>query len=390
MHRRPERAGRAAGSGCRRARRPCPARAASRACRSTTRRAACAARSPGRRASTVPSVASGTRSPTAMLKAPQQICSGWPSPVSTSTSWMRSADGWARSASTSATITPSTGCADDDSISSTARPRRAQGVGQRRPAAPSIGRELAEPGQQHLHQNCSRKRMSLVNISRRSSTPWRDRARRSVPNPKAKPLHSSGSTPTALKHVRVHHAAAAELQPGAVGALQVVLGRRLREREVRGPQPRRVARAEVGLRERLDRAGQVGEGDAAVDDETFDLVEDRHVGGVGRVLAEHPAGHDGVDRRRPGAPSPGSAPARCACAARRCPGAPYSTNSVSHMRAGRMGGRHVQGLEVVPVALDLGTLRDREAEPDEHVLQALVGLGDEVGVAPRRAGRSAR
>ena len=47
--------------------------------------------------------------------------------------------------------------------------------------------------------------------------------------------------------------------------------------------------AEVGLGERVDGAGEVGEGDAPVDDQPLDLVEHREVGGVGRVLAEHPA-----------------------------------------------------------------------------------------------------
>ena len=38
-------------------------------------------------------------------------------------------------------------------------------------------------------------------------------------------------------------------------------------------------------------------------------------------------------------------------------------------RAGGMAGREVQGFEVVPVELDLGTLGDLVAEPDEHVLE---------------------
>ena len=56
-------------------------------------------------------------------------------------------------------------------------------------------------------------------------------------------------------------------------------------------------------------------------------------------------------------------------------------------RPRRMGGRHVQRLEVVPVALGLGAFGDHEAEPDEDVLETLVRLGDEVRVpAPWRAG----
>jgi hypothetical protein len=51
------------------------------------------------------------------------------------------------------------------------------------------------------------------------------------------------------------------------------------------------------VRERLDGAGQVGEGDAAVDDESLDLMEDGHVRGVGRVAPEHTAGHHDVERR---------------------------------------------------------------------------------------------
>ena len=45
--------------------------------------------------------------------------------------------------------------------------------------------------------------------------------------------------------------------------------------------------------------------------------------------------------------------------------------------------RHVERLEVVPVGLDLGALGDGEAHADEHVLEALPRLGDEVGVAER-------
>ena len=48
------------------------------------------------------------------------------------------------------------------------------------------------------------------------------------------------------------------------------------------------SRAEERLGERLDRAGQIGEGDAAVDDQALDLVEHRHVGGVGGVAAGRP------------------------------------------------------------------------------------------------------
>ena len=45
---------------------------------------------------------------------------------------------------------------------------------------------------------------------------------------------------------------------------------------------------------------------------------------------------------------------------------------------------HVEGLEVVPVGLHLGPFGDLEAEPDEHVLEPLPRLRDEVGVATAR------
>ena len=130
--------------------------------------------------------------------------------------------------------------------------------------------------------------MSLVNISRMSSTPWRMSARRSMPKPKANPDHSSGSSPTLREHVGVHHAAAAQLEPAGLGA--GATARALAEEQLMsnsadgsvngkydGPQPRVDRPAEVGRGERLERAGQVGEGDAPVDDQALDLVEHRHV-----------------------------------------------------------------------------------------------------------------
>ena len=147
------------------------------------------------------------------------------------------------------------------------------------------------------HQNWVRKRMSLVKRSRRSSTPWRLIASRSRPKPNAKPCHSSGSMPAGGQHVGVDHPAPAQLEEGAVGPDDVVLGRRLGEGEVGRAEAGREVAAEVGLGERVEGAGQVGEGDVAVDDQPLDLVEHRHVGGVGGVLAEHPAGHDRVEGR---------------------------------------------------------------------------------------------
>ena len=49
---------------------------------------------------------------------------------------------------------------------------------------------------------------------------------------------------------------------------------------------------------------------------------------------------------------------------------------------GGMGGRHVEGLEVVPVGLDLGALGHDEAHPDEDVLELVAGPLDQVQTAP--------
>src|SRR4051812_34914404 len=90
------------------------------------------------------------------------------------------------------------------------------------------------------------------------------------------------------QHIRVHHAAAAPLDPAlaradpaavalAGEALEVDLGGRLGEREVRRPHPALQPLAEHGPRERVDGAAQVRHGDALVDDEALDLVEDWRV-----------------------------------------------------------------------------------------------------------------
>ena len=53
---------------------------------------------------------------------------------------------------------------------------------------------LAKPGDRNPHhQNCSRKRMSFSQNRRRSGSPCRRNAIRSIPSPNAKPCHSSGS-----------------------------------------------------------------------------------------------------------------------------------------------------------------------------------------------------
>ncbi len=76
----------------------------------------------------------------------------------------------------------------------------------------------------------------------------------------------------------------------------------------------------------VDGAGQVGEGDASVDDQALDLVEYRRVGGVGGVLLEHPPRHHRVEGRlAAGARGPDLRPARVWVRSGVDPGAPKST-----------------------------------------------------------------
>ena len=112
-----------------------------------------------------------------------------------------------------------------------------------------------------------------------------------------KALPDLGVDAAVAEHVGVHHAAAAQFEPAAVGQADVEFGRWFREREVGGAQAGVDFGAEEGVHELVDGASQVTHGDALVDDKAFELVERRQVGGIGGVGAEGAAGSDDVDRR---------------------------------------------------------------------------------------------
>ena len=143
-----------------------------------------------------------------------------------------------------------------------------------------------------------------------------------MPNPKAKPCHSSGSMPQLRSTLgwtmpqppsSSHEPSGRWMSNSADGSVNGKYdGRR---REVKSPPKNALVNASM-------RAGQVGEGDVAVDHQALDLVEHRHVGGVGGVLPEHPARHDHVDTAAACRSSPAPAPARCGCAAAVEPGSP--------------------------------------------------------------------
>ena len=109
--------------------------------------------------------------------------------------------------------------------------------------------------------------------------------------------------------------------------------------------------------------------------------------GVGGVAPEALARHDGVDRQRVvahGLLHQVDLHRRGVRAQQHRLGLPeVEVHGVVHA-AGRMGRRHVERLEVVPVRLGLGALGHGEAHADEDVLELGPGLGDEVQVPAGR------
>src|SRR5919202_1753335 len=211
-------------------------------------------------------------------------------------------------------------------------------------------------------------------------------------DPEGDPLPLLGVDAHGGEHVRVDHPAAAQLDPARLGAhpappalaedaRDLELGGGLGEGEERRPEAGVDVRPEVGGGERFDGAGQVAEGDAPVHGQPLNLVEDGEVAGVGGIPAVAAPRHDHVDgwhlglhdsdlNRRGVGPKEGG----LRLTQPHVEGVPHA--------AGGVAGRHVEGLEVVPVRLDLRALGHPVAHGHEHVLQLHPGLGDEVEVAP--------
>ena len=150
---------------------------------------------------------------------------------------------------------------------------------------------------------------------------------------------------------------------------EVGLHARLGEREVRRAHAGAGALAEHHADEVVDGAAQVRHGQALVDREGLDLVEDGGMRGVEVVGAEDLAGRDDVDRR--GALEHG------ADLHRRGLGAQDETavgrvdeEGVLHL-AGRVVLAEVEGVEVQPLGLDLRALDDLPAGADEGVHEPL-------------------
>ena len=145
---------------------------------------------------------------------------------------------------------------------------------------------------------------------------------------------------------------------------------------------------EQAAHERLDGAEEVGEGDAAVDGQRLDLVEHRRVAGVEGLVAVRAAGRDHEDRRLHRLHGADLHRRRVRAQHHLLGLAELDVERVLH-RARRVPGQDVERLEVVPVVLDLGTLRDAVAHAHEDVFELALHLGDEVEV-PAACGRARR
>ena len=131
---------------------------------------------------------------------------------------------------------------------------------------------------------------------------------RSMPMPHAKPVNCLRVVSDGLEDRRVHHAAAAQLDPagllahrtaGAVAlpAAEIDFRARLRIREEARTETHAHVRREHLARERQQRAFQIGQRQAFADGQPLDLSEGRRVRQVQVVASIDAAGHDDANRR---------------------------------------------------------------------------------------------
>ena len=154
-------------------------------------------------------------------------------------------------------------------------------------------------------------------------------AMRSTPMPKAKPRVALGVDADVAEHVRDRpcrsrgsRASRCPCRSGSPRRRRCRSSRRpRRDGSVNGKKcgRKRVVRSgpNIALHEVVERALEVAEGDALVDDESLDLRELGQVARVGDVAAVDLAGREHVDRRLLAPPSRAPAPGWCACAAAR-------------------------------------------------------------------------
>ena len=172
--------------------------------------------------------------------------------------------------------------------------------------------------------------------------------------------------------------------PSQMKTRHVELDRRLGEREVARPHAHLALGPEQRAEELEHVALEVGERDAAVDDEALDLEERRRVRRVGRVAAVAAAGHDRVDRRLPRLHQPD-------LVRRRVRAQQHVVAEIERVgrRARRMAAIGRERVEVVPDVGHLVALVDLVAHAEEDVLDLAPDLRQEVQPAALRPSRRA-
>ena len=183
-----------------------------------------------------------------------------------------------------------------------------------------------------------------------------------------------GVDPDVLEHLRVDHPGAPQLDPAgelahaaalevAVRAGDIGLDGRLGEGEVVRAEPHLAVVAEEHAHDVQKRPLEIGERDAAVDGEAFELVEDGEARGRDLVASVNAADRDHVDR--------GLLRLHRVDLRRRGLG-PEQTLRVDEegvaRRTGRMRRRKRELVEVVVRGLDLAVVDDVVAEAEERVL----------------------
>ena len=162
------------------------------------------------------------------------------------------------------------------------------------------GREVAQPGEEDLHRSELPQEADVVGdeVAEVVDAVACVMARRSMPKPKAKPCHSSGSMPQLASTLgcTIPQPPSSRNEPSGRMMSNSADG------SVNGKYDGRSRDAKSPPKNAFVNASIVPARWAKVMprsiDEPLDLVEHRQVRGVGGVLAEHPARHDRVVGRR--------------------------------------------------------------------------------------------
>src|SRR6266568_2771669 len=193
------------------------------------------------------------------------------------------------------------------------------------------------------------------------------------------------------QHLRVDHAAAAHLEPALAAGARADAARNVELEAWLGEWEEARAHAHLSLLavERLDhvqeRALHVSDGEALVDGETLDLAEVRHARRLGRVAAVAATWRDDVDGRLFYALHGADLHGRCMRPQQKIRGEVEGVPVFPR----RVSGGDVQGLEVVPLGLDLRPELDLVAQRLEHRFDLALDLREHVGV-PAPQGRSGK